>query len=90
MRGDLGEQLAVGDAGAGLAVGRVDPGHDHPDADFAGSRRGLVALDELENVGAAVGAIDDCLHDGPLFDLHRTVRAASNSTTVVELSARSG
>lgn len=52
VRDDLGELPGTG-AGAGLPVGRVDPGHGDPDANLAGTGHGQVTVDELEYVGAA-------------------------------------
>jgi hypothetical protein len=66
VRGDLGELFGVGGAGAGLPVGRVDPGHGDPDANLAGAWHGQITLDELKNVGAAVVAVDDGFHDPSL------------------------
>lgn len=77
--GDLGELLGASGAGTGLQVHRVDPGHGDPDANLAGAGagHGQVTVDELENVGAAVVAVDDGFHDSVLVlgDAgHRTAR----------------
>src|SRR5690606_32928343 len=63
VRGEFGEPHGAHVAGAGLPVGRVDSGDGDPDADLAGAGFGGVAVDEPQDFGAAVVAVDDGLHD---------------------------
>ena len=86
---DVAGRTEVCNAGAGLPVGRFDPGHDYPDAYLAGTGLRHVPGDELQDIGVAVVATDDRLHRPNVPQTAGSGPASAMTSAVIHSGSRS-